>query len=91
MQTFEFTAILAPLSIPFEEAAERLYGGGCDDGSFGQSQGVSSIEFAREAGSLEEAIASAIADVTRAGCQVVRIESDDLLTIQRFNEQLQAA
>ena len=53
-----------------DELADRLYEAGCDDGTPGSCDGVVSIDFHREAASLEEAIRSAVANVRAAGCEV---------------------
>jgi hypothetical protein len=57
-----------------EEVADELYEAGCDDGTPGTCNGVFSIDFHREADSLESAIRSAIANVTSAGHEVERVE-----------------
>lgn len=66
-RTWSFTLIVSPPTVDEEEAAGRLYGAGCDDATFGVSNGAYSLDFDREAASLEEAVASAKADVGRAG------------------------
>ena len=71
--THEFTLILASSHVT-EEQCNALYEAGCDDGTISTSQGVSRIDFAREAPGLEEAIRSAIANVSAAGLQVIRAE-----------------
>lgn len=71
----EFALILAQPE-QSEEDADRLYEAGCDDGSICTCQGVTRIDFHREAESLETAIRSAVADVRRAGFQVARVEID---------------
>ncbi len=57
-----------------EEIADRLFEAGCDDGTPGTCNGVFSIDFHREANSLEEAIRSAIANVKSAGYRIERVE-----------------
>jgi len=57
-----------------EEAADRLFEAGCDDGTPGTCNGVFSIDFHRYAPSLEEAIRSAIANVKLADYEVERVE-----------------
>jgi hypothetical protein len=47
---------------------------GCDYGSPGTCDGEFSIDFHRTAGTLEEAIISAIANVKSAGYEVERVE-----------------
>ena len=58
------------------EMADALYEAGCDDASFGTSNGVHFGTFHREAPSFDEAVSSARADVERAGfgLVVVRVE-----------------
>ena len=73
MPAYEFTLILSGIDEATEEAGEALYSR-IDDGKFASSGGVASIEFAREAGSLLEAIRSAIGDVRNAGFETARVE-----------------
>jgi hypothetical protein len=74
MKKYDFTLILSgPLELT-EEIADALFQAGCDDGTPGTSAGVFSIDFHREAHSLEEAIQSAIANVKSAGYDVDRVE-----------------
>ena len=49
------------------EMADAIYEAGCDDATFGTSNGVHFGTFHREARSFDEAVASATADVERAG------------------------
>ena len=71
--THEFTLILASAHVT-DEQCNALYDAGCADGTISTSQGVTRIDFAREAPSLEEAIRSAINNVHAAGLQVNRAE-----------------
>ncbi len=74
MTKYEFTLILkGPLELT-EDIADSLFGAGCDDGTPGTCEGVFSIDFHREAESLEAAIRSAIGNVRTAGYQVERVE-----------------
>jgi hypothetical protein len=74
MTKYEFTLILkGPLELT-EKVADELFEAGCDDGTPGTCNGVFSIDFHREATSLEEAIRSAIANVKSAGYEVERVE-----------------
>ena len=73
-RVFEF---MCTIEIPGEftiEMADRLYEAGCDDATFGTSNGVHFGTFHREADSLGDAIGSAVRDVERAGLSVARIE-----------------
>ena len=74
MKEHEFTVILSDISEITDEAANALYAAGCDDGSPGSCDGVVCVDFHRDAGTLEEAIQSAFADIRRAGFQVDRVE-----------------
>ncbi len=74
MKEHEFTVILANLSEISDEAANALYEAGCDDGSPGSCDGVVSVDFHRDAPTLESAIQSAVADIRKAGFQVERVE-----------------
>jgi len=71
MNSYTFT-----LSIDMAEmtdaALDRLYEAGCNDGRVGRCNGVSFIDFEREAESLADAVESAIRDVQKAGFQVTK-------------------
>ncbi len=74
MTKYEFRLILKGGLTLTEEIADALFAAGCDDGTPGTSEGVFSIDFHREANSLEEAIRSAIGNVQSAGHEVERAE-----------------
>lgn len=74
MHKYEFTLILKGSPEFTEEIADQLFAAGCDDGTPGTCGGVFSIDFHREAASLEAAITSAIANVKAAGYEVERVE-----------------
>ena len=71
MKEHEFTLVLT--ADPNEEEADRLYGT-FNDGTISTVAGVPQIHFHRGAGSLEEALHSAIGDVRSAGFDVARVE-----------------
>ena len=76
MIKYEFTLILSrPLELT-EDVADALFEAGCDDGTPGPYNGVFSIDFHREADSLEAAICSAITNVQSAGCTAARVEME---------------
>ena len=76
MAKYEFRLILpGPLELT-EDLADRLFEAGCDDATPGTCNGVFSIDFHREADSLEAAIRSAIANVESAGYRVARVEME---------------
>ena len=74
MTKYEFTLILKGSPELTEAIANDLFVAGCDDGTPGTSEGVFSIDFHRDANTLEEAINSAIWNVKSAGCEVERVE-----------------
>ena len=71
MKVHEFTVILT--TDPNEEESDRLYSV-FNDGTLVTMAGVPQVYFHREAPSLEDAIGSALADVSKAGFDVVRVE-----------------
>lgn len=78
MSTWSFTLVISPPTVGEAEAAERLYGAGCDDATFGVSNNVYRLDFDREAGTLQDAISSAIDDLVNAdiGSSVRLVEVD---------------
>ncbi|MFQ6040407.1 MAG: hypothetical protein ACE5PV_06080 [Candidatus Poribacteria bacterium] len=91
MKGHEFTLILT--TDPNEEEADRLYSI-FDDGTLATIAGVPQIHFHREALSLEGAINSALANVRKAGFDVVRVEIEPKAVTQEAQvfqvEQLHA-
>lgn len=85
MSTYHFTAYLAGLGELSDEAVDRLFEAGCDDGTPLSRDGEARIAFSRVADSLDSAIRSAIADIARGGQRVARVEleSDDLEELSR--------
>ena len=74
MTKYEFTLILKGSPELTEEIADDLFSAGCDDGTPGTSGGVFSIDFHRQARTLEDAINSALSNVKSAGYEVERVE-----------------
>lgn len=81
MKKYDFTLVLKGTLELTEEIADELFAAGCEDGTPGTCDGVFSIDFHREADTLEDAIRSAITDVKSAGYEVERaeIEEKDIL------------
>lgn len=75
MKVHEFTVILTV--DPNEEESARLYSV-FNDGTIVTTADVPQVHFHREAPSLEDAIGSALADVSKAGFDVVRVEIEPL-------------
>jgi hypothetical protein len=73
MKEYELTLVLT--ADPTDDDADRMYGQ-FDDGTITTIAGVPQIHFHREAASLEEAIRSAIGDVSALGFDVARVEME---------------
>jgi len=76
MTTYDFTVVLKDSPELTDELADKLFAAGCDDGTPGMCSGSTVIDFHRAAASLEDAIRTAIADVSSAGCVAARVEID---------------
>jgi hypothetical protein len=76
MKTYEFDVVLKDVSEVTDEQADKLFAAGCDDGTPAACNGVAWIHFDRQAASLEEAIAAAVAQVHASGLLVAKIELD---------------
>ena len=83
MKVHEFTLILT--TEPTEEEADRLFGV-LNDATLATSVGVPQIRFHREAASLEEAIDSALMNVTESGFKVIRIEIEPQVVTQSTHQ-----
>jgi hypothetical protein len=68
-----FTLVLSG-GVVTDEQCEALYAGGLDDGTISSCEGVSRIDVARDAESLESAVRSAIGNVNSAGLTVAGVE-----------------
>ena len=79
MPDYRFSLIVATASMTHDEildATDGLGNAGCTDASIrGHADGMELL-FERAADSLQEAIASAISDVERAGYRVSKIEME---------------
>jgi hypothetical protein len=74
MSKYEFSLVLkGPLELT-EEIADKLFECGCNDATPGTCNGVFTIDFHREAESLEAAINSAIRNVRDAGQEVEHVQ-----------------
>jgi transcriptional regulator with XRE-family HTH domain len=81
MKDFDFSIIASGLDPDAEDFADRFFEAGCDDATISFQKGHIIADFTREAASIGAAIASAVADVTRAGAQVDRVEPDPLVSL----------
>jgi hypothetical protein len=81
MTIHEFSIIASGLDPQAEDFESRFYDAGCDDATISFQKGHIIVDFAREAESVEDAIASAIVAVLQAGAHVDRIEPDPLVSL----------
>lgn len=81
MKRHEFSIIASGLDPSQDNALDRFYEAGCDDATIAFQKGHIIADFARAAATFEDAIASAIRDVTKAGAKVERIEPDPLVSL----------
>jgi hypothetical protein len=84
MKTFEFSIIASGVDPAAEDFGDRFYDAGCDDALVAFQKGHTIIDFAREANSIDEAIASAVENVIAAGAKVDRIEPDPLVNLSEI-------
>ena len=80
---YEFSAVASgidPFSADFED---RFFDDGCDDATISLQRGAIILAFSREAESFGAAVASALADIARAGAGAVpeRVEPDHLVSL----------
>ncbi|MGH3914434.1 MAG: hypothetical protein ACRDTC_13675, partial [Pseudonocardiaceae bacterium] len=80
MNTHEFTLILD--HPPSGEEMDALFEAGCDDSTPETVAGSGWLHFDRAAGSLLEALTSAIRDVESTGLTVCAVASDDLVSLK---------
>lgn len=74
MQRFRFTLVVEGRDLQTDRVVDALFEAGCDDALVGRSEGVQFLDFDREAGSVDEAVRSAVADVESVeGLMVARL------------------
>jgi predicted DNA-binding transcriptional regulator AlpA len=78
---FEFAVIASGPDPEQDETLDRFYEAGCDDATIVFQNGRFIVAFAREAATFAEAVASAVADVAKAGAKIERIEPDPLVSL----------
>ncbi|PTM60556.1 helix-turn-helix transcriptional regulator [Phreatobacter oligotrophus] len=87
MAIHEFTIIASGLDPQAADFEQRFYDGGCDDATVSFQKGHIIVDFARDAATLEEAIASAVRDVAATGASVDRVEPDPLVSLADIAER----
>lgn len=85
MGTYVFRLIVTePID---DEAADRLFEAGVDDGFIETGPLGHSVGFDRQADALEDAVISAIDEVESAGVEVLRVEPDELVSAADIAER----
>jgi hypothetical protein len=74
MKSYDFKLILAGVSEVTDDQGGALFDVGCDDGTIVSRDGTVFVRFARNSGSLEQAINSAAADIGQAGFRADHVE-----------------
>jgi hypothetical protein len=70
MSTFEFTIFASGLDPSADNVETRLFEAGCDDATISFQTGWVVLDFAREASSIDTAIASAVESIRSVGAMV---------------------
>ncbi len=81
MTIHDFSIIASGQDPQADDFETRFYDAGCDDATISFQKGCIIVDFARETETIEDAIASAIADVLAAGAHVDRVEPDPLVSL----------
>jgi hypothetical protein len=79
MQMCSFTLIVSGFDHEADGFEDALFEAGCDDATVSVQRGLLMLDFQREAAGLARAIKSAIADVRKAGGDVIHVEPDNLV------------
>jgi hypothetical protein len=73
-RVYDFTLVLAGENELTADVADALYEAGCDDASVWSEGLIMYLDFHREAGSLGDAIGSAIKNIEAAGYTISRVD-----------------
>ncbi|MGI8706737.1 MAG: hypothetical protein ACR2LG_00810 [Actinomycetota bacterium] len=78
MSEFRFTLKIEGADVLSDAAQEALFEAGCDDATFGVTDGLQTAEFDRKAGDFSEAVASAIREIEGAvrGAEVIEVHRE---------------
>jgi hypothetical protein len=87
LATFDCTVIASGLDPQADDFEARFYEAGCDDATVSFQNGHILLDFSREADSISEAIASAVANAAAAGALVERVEPDPLVNLSDMAER----
>ncbi len=88
-KTYSFTLFVQGVDMLADESVNALFEAGCDDATLGTRDGAQYAAFDRQASSFQEALSSAIHDLTHALPElvVVRVEPDDLVSMATIAER----
>ena len=89
MKTFEFSVIASGLDPDAEDFEARFYDNGCDDALVSFQKGHTIVDFAREAETFAEAVASALETVAATGAHIDRLEPDPLVSLSDIAHRAQ--
>jgi hypothetical protein len=81
MKTHEFSIIASGLDPQADDFETRFFDAGCDDATISFQKGHIIVDFSRSAETFEDAIASAVESVIKAGAKVDRVEPDPLVSL----------
>lgn len=84
MRAYEFSIIASGLDPTADDFESHFYDAGCDDATISFQKGHIIVDFAREAGTMDAAVASAVAAVRAAGAVVERVEPDPLVNLSEI-------
>ena len=73
----EFVLVVEGIDLDDDAAIDAVYEAGCDDCLIGFQHGRTSIHFDREAETLDQAVATAVAQLVPIGISVLSIDDPD--------------
>ena len=78
--SYSFTIYIRGVDVLSDASVDALHAAGCDDATLGVRDGAPYAAFDRNAPGFDEAVASAVQNLTRAlpEVEVVRVELEDL-------------
>src|SRR5690348_6314237 len=85
MRKHEFSIIASGLDPQADDFETRFFNAGCDDATISFQKGHIIVDFTREADTLEDAIASAVEAVNKAGAKIDRVEPDPLVSLSEIS------
>lgn len=87
MSTYHFTVVVRDARSDLADIEDKFFEAGCDDALLCSYNGTVYLEFDREAQSAEQAIKSAIADISSLGFQDLIIEEQGFSTLAEMAER----